>query len=357
MSNVNIRHITTLPMLREWLRQQEMQRTETFTFRPGGALDSRYPGEQLQSLVLNAMPLTVRIHTSTRIEGSARTVTCTVTYRSGVRMLDAWRRGSMTGLTREELLAMPMAESIAQSIRIKRTEPMDRLNLLYSYVAALVTYRKDSVSDQHFRQLASGAWALVNREANCQGFADLMYLLGSMLGFRMGMQGGTSQAGGHMWNTIVLDNCHYAMDASGAALAHQSDAKARGHYAAFLMGRLEAAENGLRWKQEEESLPLSASLAPQHDYYRTIGYSAGSAEEAARLAWKRRFAGDRQIAIRIRARTLVDVGDVKAAIASAAEQPAIRRDIQRLMGGSYRVSISGHNAGKTAYLTVEWPDA
>ena len=356
MSNTSIRHITTLSVLREFLRQQEMQRVEAFTFQPGGALNARYPGGKLQAFVLDAMPLACRIHTSTRTEGDVRTVTCTMTYRSGVRMLDAWRCGSMSGLTREELLALPVAENIAQSIRNKRREPMDRLYLLYSYVAALVTYRKDSVSDQHFHQLASGAWALVNKEANCQGFADLLYLLGSMLGFKMGMQGGMSRTGGHMWNTIELDGCRYAMDASVAALDRHSSQNGRLDYASFLMGKREALENGLTWKPEEESLPLSASLAQQHDFYCNTGYSASSPEQAARLAWKRRFEGERLTQIRIRAKVKFGIEDVKAEVAAMAEQPAVSRDIQRLLGGSYHVNFNGQFLGKTAYVTVEWPE-
>ena len=350
-----IRQITTIGELREYLQHQEMQRIAAFTFKVGAALQKSCSPAALHGLALDMMPLTCYGAYTWRMQGNAMIYTLEMKYRSGVRMLDAWRKGRTGELTCEEQKALSLAEKIAKRISGRFNDPMDRLLLLFRSVPAIIRYRSAEPGSDEFLRLADGACALIDREGNCQGIAEAMYLIGGMLGFQLGMQNGMSRLGAHTWNTVVLDGCCYALDASCARLISTIDRSERTDYASFLMGRREAVELGLSWSRQTEMLALNPTLDPGHDFYCTRGYSVATLHEASRLAWRRRFAGDRETHIRIRSREEVTLDDVNAAICAAAQAPDVCLEMQR--AGITRWSFRTYGRdGRTAFVIVEWDE-
>ena len=59
---------------------------------------------------------------------------------------------------------------------------------------------------------------MIDGKANCQGYTDTFYMLGTMAGFKMDRLYGNStnsngSKGGHVWNTIDFgDNIAYSVD-------------------------------------------------------------------------------------------------------------------------------------------------
>jgi len=354
MSSETVMRISTQKALKNWLQQLEAKRIETFEFLPTGSLAAKHPPEKVQTLVLNMMPLTRAISSTTHyVGGVAQKVICTMTYRPCVRMLDAFRTHRISQLPREERLALEIAGGIARQINNRRKSAMDKLYLLYSYIGALINYKKGGESEVGFDQLTSAAWALINKVANCQGFAEVMYLVGGMMGFRMGIQSGQSAAGGHSWNTIVLDGRCYAMDASSSAVARADASVALAEFSAFLMGQQEAVENDLTWTAAQESLSLSPSLDPKHDYYLHRGVSASTASEAAAEVWNRFMAGEKLIHLRIRGKRRISLDDVKKALSACAKKPEINEGILKKLGGSCSYRLLGRASAKATYVTVE----
>ncbi len=348
--------IASIGELKSWLQYLQNRRTVEFSFQPTGSLAARYPRGSIGALLLKMMSLVRAIATTDVTRGGTLVeVRCKVTYHSCVRMLDAWRTQRFVGLTREEQMALPQAEEIVRKIAARGQQPMERLYMLYSCIGALIDYRAGDEHSAEFQQLSSVAWALLRKVANCQGFAGIMYLTGGMMGFRMGLQGGRSEAGPHMWNTIELGLHHYAMDCSAAAVARSQSRKMQVDYASFLMGRREATENGLTWDAEQESLRLSPGLDAANDYYRSRGTAYTSVEAAARDIWKRRLEGERATHIRIRGNRPITLDDLSHAISSAGKEPAMARAISRQLNGTtIAYSITGNGGHATLYASVEW---
>ena len=354
MSNA-VRTISTVAALKAWVRQLESQRVEEFSFLPAGALLARCPGGDVGSLVMALMPRVCSVHTTMSNQGGQlKEVRCRVTYHACVRMLDAWRSHSTAKLPAEELQAVQQAQTIVRSIASRRKRPIEQLYMLYSYVGATINYKAGDERTAEFRLLTSAAQALLRRIANCQGFAGVMYLLGGMLGFRMELQSGRSTAGGHMWNLVEVGMHRYAMDASAAAVARSQSRRMLTDYASFLMGRQEAAENGLTWTAEKETQPISASLAAGHDYYHASGTAFTTVDAAAREIWRRRLAGEKLTHVRIRGSRALTLEDLTQALHRVGEEPAMNREIFSRLTGKVGYSLLGNSAGKALYASVEW---
>lgn len=349
-----VKTISTVSALKSYLLEMESQRVETFTFLPKGALAQRCPKGNVVDLLLDLTSLICRASTqTTTVNGEVTQVTCTVTYHDSVRMLDAWRMRRTSSLTREEQYAVQTAEQIVTNICGRRKLPIERLYMLYSYIGATIDYRAGNEHSAEFSQLTSAAWTMVRKVGNCQGFANVMYLCGGMMGFRMGLQSGRSTAGGHMWNTIELGTSRYAMDCSASAVARSQSRRMLADYASFLMGKRETAENGLTWTAEQETVKLTARLAPEHDYYHAAGLSFTTATAAAREVWKRRLAGEKLTHVRIRGQAPVSLNELIRAIRAVGEEPAMNRAIFSKLSGSISYGVIGTD-GPATYASVEW---
>lgn len=356
MSNTAIREITSLAALRTYLRQMEDRRTVTFTFRPKGSLLSQYPTGSMGSVILEMMPLTRRCKSSICKTGTTVDVTCTMTYRPCVRMLDAWQGRSQEALEPGELRALEIARDVVTQVMQKRQTQIDRLYLLYTYIGAKISYRKGKANTAEFDALTSAASALVTDQANCQGFAEVMYLMGGMMGCDMGIMSGRSAAGPHSWNSVVIDGAVYAMDASASAVARAASKVSFGEYASFLMGKREAQENQLVWTNVQENVKLAPRLPAELDFYQNRGFSVTTAERAAKIAWQKRIAGERVVHIRIRGQNRVTTNQVIKALSEAAKEPAVQKAIASQMGGRASYSVIGNVSDLATFVMIEWPD-
>lgn len=346
--------LSTPEALRTYLARKEQARAEEFDILPEGALAARWPGEQLMNAIIDMMSLTNQCRITRHMLGSTlQKMTVRVRYRPCVRMADAWKSNSTAALTQGELDGLRIAQGIAHDIALRRRDPLERLYLLYGYVSGSICYRTTNPHNQAaFLRLTAADEVLKTHEGNCQGHAEVMYLLGSMMGYPMGLQSGVSDGEDHCWNTVRLGRHVYAMDAT-AKITGEERRPTLKNSIHFLMGAREAAENGLTHRPEQFTVQLSPSLSPQHDIYHLLGTDFRTEAAAAHYAWQRRIAGERSVQLRITARAVTQQSFMHA-IKEAAADPAIQQQLFRSGSRSVAYRVQTVSRPSALYATVEW---
>ena len=352
MSN-SVTTISTLSSLKYYLSRKENLLEETFEFLPTGALLSRYGYDGMVSLISDLMSMVNKVSITTHtVNKVPQRLVVTVRYRACARMLKAWQTGRHQQLTATERQALQMAMSITQQVGQRKGEPLEKLYLLYSYVNSTVQYQRgDEKRDAAgFVRLTGADHVLLNRMGNCQGYAEVMYLCGSMLGFRMGVQCGYSKGKGHCWNVVEMGNHVYALDASVTFNTERKHVLSNCSH--FLMGQREATAAQLTCRPEQEVQRLSVTLAPAHDYYRRLGRSFDSLRQGARFAWKQFIAGEKETPLRLDGHG-VTLQHFSSAMDLAGDDPDIQKEIFR-RGKSVRYRIQGTESNGALYVTVAW---
>ena len=145
--------------------------------------------------------------------GSLEFVKCK--YYEGKRIVHAWRQGTVSSLTAREQETLQTALRMTEGIR--GTE-LEREKAVHDLLCEHVTYYTNASGGHQDFDCAVGA--IMNGLADCDGYADAFYLLGSLVGLEVRYQHGdavpdtdlaedgserNTQAGGHMWNLIRLD--------------------------------------------------------------------------------------------------------------------------------------------------------
>lgn len=188
------------------------------------------------------------------------------TYRPGVLMADAWKNGDTGGLSSDEKKALEHAENVAHSIRSQYASDLDRELAVHDYLCKILTYEEaDNSYKQPPQRLAT--YALNTGKANCQGYSDAFYLLGTLAGLNVRIQDGDNRAGGHTWNAVELDGNWYMLDVTvndtnGDTLAPEAPG-----YIFFNMGRDLLAASGYTWKETREAADIAEYTDGNYFFY------------------------------------------------------------------------------------------
>lgn len=139
------------------------------------------------------------------------------TYYPGNKIIYAWRSGDESGLTQEEKEVMELALSLVEQARAESQTQFEIQLWLYNWLCEHIQYDNpdmDVPDDEYLklRQLTC-VGALLDSKANCQGYTDAFYLLGTLAGFDVCRIGGESEEP-HSWNGIMLDGKLYFVDAT-----------------------------------------------------------------------------------------------------------------------------------------------
>lgn len=144
-------------------------------------------------------------------EGAGRIALSDIRYRAGFKMLRAYRTGNYQALTQREYDTLAFAVNTLNSGGV----PNDLLGAerwIHDYLCDHITYTINDYSEED--DCAIGA--LLSGQANCDGYSDAFYLLGSLLGMEIRCQSGdalrTDGDTGHMWNLIRLNDEWYMVD-------------------------------------------------------------------------------------------------------------------------------------------------
>lgn len=218
----------TVELLGVYLRRQQEKRAGWVSFR----LKGQRTDAQLHALLDQLLPMAQRSSRRIWRERDGHTVTMTIRYRDGVRLADAWRDHAQDKLFLKEQAVLVRAQEI---VRMHPT-----LEQLQQYLAAHVCYENTRQGTVRYGEIVSCITALEEGKANCQGISDAMYLLGTLAGYRMGYQQGYNPQGAHLWNTVMLMEKTYALDATFALSC--------GDECAVTLDRQACIDRGLRWE-------------------------------------------------------------------------------------------------------------
>lgn len=139
----------------------------------------------------------------------------TLTEYVGDKIIRAYKSGNNTGLNKEEIQTLNTAKNIVKKAKKTTRSPFELELYIHDYITSTIDYSNnypiitDAKNPPHEVTVVG---ALLDGKANCQGYADAFYVLGTMAGFDVSRFSVTSDGNGHMVNTILLDGSRYIVD-------------------------------------------------------------------------------------------------------------------------------------------------
>ena len=101
-------------------------------------------------------------------------------------------------------------ERLIDELDLKGKSNYEIIRRVYNYAVYNISYSEDLSS----RLIFSAYGAAVNKDAVCQGFAQLIYRLLTTMGVSCRIIPGTGNGGTHAWNIAELDGKYYFLDAT-----------------------------------------------------------------------------------------------------------------------------------------------
>ncbi len=137
-----------------------------------------------------------------------------IRYFPGMNILRALKRNDLSVLTLRERQTLNAAERTAALCR--GTDRTDTLRRLHDWLIRHVVYYED----EHTEEDDGAVGALLNGKANCDGYSDALYLMGSLIGLNMRYQYGAKKVGGqgspdnvnHIWNLTEISGTWRVVD-------------------------------------------------------------------------------------------------------------------------------------------------
>lgn len=225
-----------------------------------------------------------------------------VHYYAGTNILRALEGGDLSALTAREQQALEAAKVMAADCT--RATPVDTARAIHDALCALITYTDDESTDEDDCCIG----ALLSGQANCDGYADALVLVGRLAGLNVRYQHGDSLNGGmgsyfstHMWNLIELDGTWRMIDVTW------DDMDGAPVYLWFNIGKDRAARSHV-WSAEM-TVPMQAvtesANRPVAEYFAAteaeITAAAASAQAAGHTVFEIYVSADsglRMIAVR-----------------------------------------------------------
>ncbi len=178
------------------------------------AYSARVSDAALAEALVAGLPMAQGIQQRTvRSRGRGVLLTAKVRYRDGVRLLVAGRNGDM--LSGEEAVALELAKFVAEQAKADTVE--ECLKKLYGWVCSSIRYVHTAPGQKGYERLVSAVGALHDGQANCQGFADVVYLLCGLCGIECQYRCGRGERRLHLWNAVLVNGVWKELDASKGA--------------------------------------------------------------------------------------------------------------------------------------------
>ena len=198
---------TTMEDAGRYMRSQMEQRQETIAFAFQRISFERYP---LRDFFDEAL-----LHTGSPKEGDYLKWQYggwrgTASYKDN----DWWFSFTLTYYTtaeQEQEMDRQVA-SILSQLQLDGMSAIEKVKLIYQFVAGYVTYDYNNLYDNSYRLKYTAYAALVNRTAVCQGYAVLLYRLLLASGIECRVITGKANGGNHAWNIIRIGNLFYNVD-------------------------------------------------------------------------------------------------------------------------------------------------
>lgn len=187
--------------------------TETFYLVPEPAFAETLRTDRATTARLEtAVPIYEYVYTYSRetlvkVKASAR--------YPGARIASAVASGDASGLSGREMETLAAAALMAEQCR--RSDPLETARAIHDALCERIVYTEDDSTDED----DTAVGALLNGQANCDGYADAFYLAGTLAGLEVRYQHGDSRERGaddrelnvtHMWNLLKIDSSWRMVD-------------------------------------------------------------------------------------------------------------------------------------------------
>lgn len=170
----------------------------------------------------------------------------------GAAVMQAIRNGSSANLTQRELLLWSAAAEAANASLSQ--DPIQTARNIHDWLCAHVVYVDDDYTDEDDNAIG----AILNGQANCDGYSDAFYLIGSLAGLNIRYQHGDiynkdpalqSSGSTHLWNLLEIDGLWRMVDVTNDDVPYSQS------YRWFNVGSISASEM-LFWN-EDMTVPIS----------------------------------------------------------------------------------------------------
>ena len=136
-------------------------------------------------------------------------------FFSGTAVIRAERSGDYSRLTPREWEVREKALEIAAAAR--QPDPLQTAKFIHDWLCANIVYTEDEYSDEDDNAVG----AILNGRANCDGYTDAFYLIGTLAGLNVRYQHGDSldktdrtvgEAVSHIWNLLEIGGVWHMVD-------------------------------------------------------------------------------------------------------------------------------------------------
>ena len=226
----------------------------------GGTAD---PGSEGMERIYDLIAMSGILDYSVSYSRQSRIITIAVkAYYPGTAIIHAIRNDDLTVLDERTYEAYESASALLDQMLKGRETDLDKARDIHDALCSRITY----VIDDDTTEDDTAIGALLNGEANCDGYADAFCLLGTMAGLTVRMQHGSSYQIGvvedlhrtdtHMWNLLWLDNEWRLVDVTW------DDADDGAGYTWFAIGEDRAVRMHI-WN--EDMAPALAAVTPPEE--------------------------------------------------------------------------------------------
>ena len=144
-------------------------------------------------------------------DGQSTCLLCEITNYAGERVAYAYTHGDTSFLTADELQLYNLGVQIVNETKSLSTDPLYQEIHIHDEISGRADYYSDDYNGTKVMRYQSALGALIDGQANCQGYTDAFYMLGTMCGFDVDKVVGYA-GGGHAWNTITFGDKSYFVD-------------------------------------------------------------------------------------------------------------------------------------------------
>lgn len=202
--------IATMAEFSAILADTQAQRAAEVRCEFTAALSAQVNDAALVEALVTGLPMAQGVqHRIIRSRGRGAVLTAKVRYRDAVRMLAG------DALSKAESAALQAARDIVADILPLDTE--ERFHRVYDWVCRNIRYVHTAPGQKGYELLVGASGALADGQANCQGFADVVYLLCGLCGIACEYRIGRGERRLHVWNSVCMDGMWREVDASKGA--------------------------------------------------------------------------------------------------------------------------------------------
>ena len=202
---------------------------------------------------------------------------------TGTKILRAVRTGDLGSLSEREMMALREASAIAEEA-MQASDPLQRAKIIHDRICARTAYTVDETADED----DTAVGVLLRGQANCDGYTDAFYLIGSLAGLNVRRQHGESldksskdmlSSVSHIWNLLEIGGIWHMVDVTW------DDEETGWTYIWFNVGRDTAGR--MHFWNEDMTVPIAETtqrlaLSDREFYVSDEAELAGAVDLAAR---------------------------------------------------------------------------